>query len=133
MNFLKKSKWFLIVVVFLFIAGCLFITFDNRNFLKYGALHISKVPKSLKIINYNIRGLTDQEYQYYISVEPAEFGQLLIGRTYIKQPGKNGLIATPPDEFPVNECYTSGNLKSGLVSIFVNANKSQAYVIYLID
>ena len=120
-------------MLIVFIAGWLYIRYDNRDFLRYGVLRIDKFPESLKILSNETAGWTDQEYGYYISIDPVEFNKLLGGRIYVKQIGLEKAIPSVPDSFPANTCYTSGELKNGLITIFVNNVKSEAYIFYDID
>jgi hypothetical protein len=131
--FLRKIKWAIIILLLILIAAWLYIRHDNKDFLRYGVLHIDKFPNSLKIIDCESAGWTDQQYEYYISIDSVELNKLFSGRKYTKENNIRSAIPSAPDTFPANICYTSGELKNGLVTIFVNKDRTRAYIIYDIN
>jgi hypothetical protein len=132
MKFIKKIKWVIIVLLIVFIAGWIYIRYDNRDFLRYGVLRIDKFPNSLKIIDDKSSGWINQQYTYTISIDSAEMNKLLSGRHYINDLDVK-LAPIKPEGFFVRNCYTSGDFKNGLVSIYVNEGRSMAYIVYDIE
>ena len=132
MKFIRKIRWFIIAIVLLFIAGWIFIRYDNRAFLRYGVLRINKFPNSLKIIDNESEDWKNQEYEYFISIDPVEMNKLFSGRHYIEDLDVK-LAPIKPDGFQEKNCYSSGDFKNGLVTISVNKDRSMAYIVYDIE
>jgi hypothetical protein len=132
MRFLGKIKWVIIVLLIVIIVGWIYIRYDNRAFLRYGVLRIDKFPNSLKIIDDESSGWINQQYDYTISIDSAEMNKLLSGRHYINDLDVK-LAPIKPGAFYTRNCYTSGYFKNGLVSIYVNEDRSMAYIVYDIE
>jgi hypothetical protein len=135
MKIFKAIKWVSLALILIILSVWFFIDHDNRNFLYYGALRIKNQPASVKIIDYHTSGWMDQQYEYYVSLNKGDLSKLLSGRKYNYTPKAKDYInqwATDADRynFTADTCFTSGDLSTGMINVFVNKESTNAYVVY---
>jgi hypothetical protein len=131
----KFLIWVSSILVVASFAFWIFIKIDDKAFLGYGALHVPKLPETLQVIDYGTYGASDFEAQYYVSINPTEFTKLLGGRKYTVEDVTGDRFDTQPllHSFPATKCYSSGIMKDGLVSVYVNADSSKAFIVYNVN
>jgi hypothetical protein len=136
MKFIKKIKWVIVALLLICISGWFYINYSDRDFLRYGALHIKKLPPTLNLLDYHTYGISDFRAEYFISVNPNEFGKLISGRKYKIRNSNNAdflsiaAVGAHPSGFLPDLCYTSGSYNDGMVQVFTNKSKSLIYVVY---
>jgi hypothetical protein len=137
---LNKLKWITGIIGILFIASCLFVNYTDKEFLKTGVLRIKEKPDSMKILNYSMHSSLDGNEcdEYEVSIENNQFSRLLAGRKYNLAKDPQAILelwGLDPyrKTFQVEQCYTSGNLSTGWVNIFVNKEKKRAYIVYMVN
>ena len=136
MKFIKKIKWVIIALFLICISGWLYFKYEDRDFLRYGVLHIKKTPSTLHLLDYHTYGISDFRAEYFVSVNLNEFTQLTSGRKYeIKNSDKASFLSTAavganPAGFLPTLCYTCGSYNDGMVQLFTNRNKSLVYIVY---
>jgi hypothetical protein len=133
---MKKSTIIIItVVVVLVIAiGGYFMNGHSQRATLKTALNISELPGSLKILDYSDQGVSTFRAEYYLSVAPGQFDELVKGRKYDVGPASNDDLiryatGSPGAGFvPVVLCRW-GTGKNRTI-IYTNITKSLVYVIW---
>jgi len=126
----------LLIVLVVAISGIyLFVRYDNRHFLTSGVLLVKEKSPTLKIIRCESFGLSDFRMEYYVIIDKSDIAKLLQGRQYNLTPNPDKYFmrwATGGEKsgFKADVCYTSGSISKGLVNIFLNKDKSAAYIVY---
>lgn len=122
-----------IAVVVFTIGGFYFTKYSRQSTLKT-ALNIGELPSSLKILDYGDEGVSSFRAEYYLSVNPTQFDQLIKGRNYeVRAASNDDLIryATHqpgPSFVPVVLCIW-GTEKNRTI-VYTNISKTLVYVIW---
>jgi hypothetical protein len=133
---MKKSTLIIIVVtvvVILTIGGYFVNGYSQRSTLKT-ALNIGKLPHSLKILDYSDQGVSSFRAEFYLSVNGAQFDELIKGRKYeVRAASNNDLVqyATGkpgPSFVPVVLCKWA--TEKNRTIIYTNISKTLVYVIW---
>lgn len=133
---MKKSTIIIITVVVVLavaVGGYFMNGHSQRSTLKT-ALNLSELPGSLKILNYSDQGVSTFRAEYYLSIAPGQFDELLKGRKYEVGPASNDDLiryatGSPESAFvPVVLCRW-GTEKNRTI-IYTNITKSLVYVIW---
>jgi len=133
---MKKSTIIIIVViavVLLSTGGYFMNGYSQKGTLKT-ALNINRLPKSLKMLDYSDQGVSSFRAEFYLSVEPGQFDELVKGRKYeVRAASNDDLVqyatGSPGKEFvPVVLCKWA--TEKNRTIIYTNISKSMVYVIW---
>lgn len=138
---MKKFRTLRIILstlVIIILGIYLFNIYDKRHFLTNGVLHLKQNPTTLQIVECETWGISDFRAEYYVLIDKNDITTLLKGRKYVLTPNPKDYFiswATHAEDpkFNADVCYTSGSMSDGLVNIFLNKDKSEAYIVYSAD
>jgi len=123
-----------IIAVVIFTIGGFFLTRYSRQSTLKTALNINQLPASLEILDYGDEGVSSFRAEYYLSVDPKQFDELIKGRKYeLHAASKDDLTryATHPPTgifVPVVLCIW-GTEKNRTI-VYTNIDKSLVFVIW---
>lgn len=128
------------VVIFLAIAGWIYLEYDERRFLKEHVLKVDAFPKGMRVLDRETWAWTDYREEYLLSFDPNESNVLLSGRAFGRREvsGSSQEISAglrKHEPFPLVSCYYSGDWQSqdGAVEVCFDASNSKAFVSYTAD
>ncbi len=133
---MKKSTIIIIVIIVVVIistGGYFMNGYSQKGTLKT-ALNISNLPKSLKILDYSDQGVSTFRAEYYLSIDPGQFDELVKGRKYeVRAASNDDLVqyatGSPGSQFvPVALCKWA--TEKNRTIIYTNISKSLVYVIW---
>jgi len=107
--------------------------YSQRSTLKK-ALNIGELPKSLKILDYSDQGVSCFRAEYYLSVDPGQFDELIKGRKYeISAASKDDLVqyatGAPGGRF-VPVVMLKWATEKNRTIVYTNISKSLVYVVW---
>jgi hypothetical protein len=123
----------IIVVLVLAVGGYFMYGHSQKETLKT-ALNVSDLPNSLKIKDYSDQGVSTFRAEYYLSIDPAQFDELVKGRKYEVRSASNDdfvryATGSPGAAFvPVVLCKWA--TEKNRTIIYTNISKSLVYVIW---
>ncbi len=121
------------MILILGVGGYFMNGYSQKQTLKT-ALNISALPGSLKILDYNDQGVSTFRAEFYLSVSPGEFDELIKGRQYEVRSASNADLVqyatgSPGAGFvPVVLC--KWGIEKNRTIIYTNITKSLVYVIW---
>ncbi|WP_448700185.1 hypothetical protein ACFGVR_23640 [Mucilaginibacter sp. AW1-3] len=123
----------ILMIVILAIGGYFMNGYSQRSTLKT-ALNISELPGSLKIMQYSDQGVSSFRAEYYLSVDPGQFDELIKGRKYEMLPASTAdmvqhVTGSPGGGFEPVALLKWGTEKNRTL-IYININKSLVYVVW---
>jgi len=133
---MKRSTIIIIViiaVVILSTGGYFMNGYSQKGTLKT-ALNITKLPSSLKILDYSDQGVSSFRAEYYLSVNASQFDELVKGRKYeVRAASNDDLVqyatGSPGGAFvPVVLCKWA--TEKNRTIIYTNISKTLVYVIW---